>query len=212
MLVEILVGSSFIAVGVAIAAWIKIRRENRRLIDLMESLLPEDANSIPEYTPEECDVKLSQDCRDLVSIEFPQGVEKKMLHMSLDERKELFENLVVKAAEVMDVDIPTVKFNDSSTIAGSYNSSKDVIMISEVFLASDSDLEDSVNTVFHELKHKIQYEAIKKDGNKWGYSERTIATWYVNTKRYIRPEIDPNGYYYQPLEVDARGFADSIII
>ena len=211
MVVEILIGGGIIAVGVALAAMIKLRRENRRLIDIIRTMLPSNENGEIVYVPEECDIQMAQRCRELVEREFPNGVSASLSSISFDERKNRLKSFVAQASKEMGVSIPKVEFDQSSSCAGGYSFSKDVLVISEVFIANDSDLNDCINTVFHELKHKVQHEATKKGGNKWGYSNHLVALWDVNFRKYIRPEIDPLGYYVQIVEVDARGFANSII-
>lgn len=211
MVVEILIGGAIIAVGVALAAMIKLRRENRRLIDIIRTMLPANENGEIEYVPEDCDIQMAQRCRELVEREFPNGVSASLSCISLGERKKRLESFVSQASKEMGVSAPIVEFDQSSSCAGGYSFSKDVLVISEVFIANDSDLNDCINTVFHELKHKVQHEATKKGGNKWGYSNHLVALWDVNFRKYIHPDIDPLGYHVQIVEVDARGFANSII-
>lgn len=211
MLIEILVGGAIIAVSISLAAMIKLRRENRRLIDIIRTMLPANKDGEIEYVPENCDIKIAQSCRELIKREFPNGVSVSLSNISLNERKKRLKEFVSQASKEMNVSAPEVEFDQSSSCAGGYNFSKDVLIISEVFLANDSDLNDCINTVFHELKHKIQYEATNNGGNKWGYSNHLVAIWSVNFRQYIRPDIDPLGYHIQAVEVDARGFANSII-
>ena len=84
-------------------------------------------------------------------------------------------------------------------------------MFSNLYIAQDVCNVEIVKTIFHELKHAVQFKAIGKDGNVWGYSTETLIAWANNWQGYISGSLDPEGYMTQPIELDSFGFECSVI-
>ena len=83
-------------------------------------------------------------------------------------------------------------------------------MFSEPFLACDSQGE-IIRTIYHELKHGTQEKAIQAGtNNPYGYDTPTLVVWVENNLKYENGDQDFLFYYGQQIEVDARGFAQSV--
>lgn len=67
---------------------------------------------------------------------------------------------------------------------------------------------ETIDTIVHELRHAVQHKAIQLDNNEyWEIDESKRIEWAQNIINYISPDVDPKGYYQQPIECDAFTFA-----
>lgn len=78
-----------------------------------------------------------------------------------------------------------------------------------------SNQRDVLNTLIHETRHQIQWEAVisyRSDGDQMqlpqGITLEQVQTWDDNFQNYIKGDDDFQGYREQPIEKDARSFAD----
>ena len=127
--------------------------------------------------------------------------------MSHNRRKPFYEKYR-KVLEESSVD--NIIFTDVSCM-GCYSASDNTIMFSNLYIAQDVCNVEIVKTIFHELKHAVQFKAIGKNGNVWGYSMDTLVAWANNYQDYISASWDPEGYMTQPIELDSFGFECSVI-
>lgn len=67
-----------------------------------------------------------------------------------------------------------------------------------------------LDTIIHEARHQFQHEAIENP-ERFGISQQTADIWRNNYTNYISPEDDLEGYFKQPIEQDARGFAEDVM-
>lgn len=185
-----------------------------------ENLPYPDINDILQanYKPEECDEKMRIDCQQLLQAYFNepvdaamyQRIEEKMRGMDEEQKRLLLQEITIKASEVMNVKLDNIVFTDVSCM-GCYSASDNTIMFSNLYIAQDVCNVEIVKTIFHELKHAVQFKAIGKDGNVWGYSTETLIAWANNWQDYISGSLDPEGYMTQPIELDSFGFECSVI-
>jgi hypothetical protein len=185
-----------------------------------EVLPPPNINDILNlnYKPEECDEKMKNECINLLEEYFKepadiplyQRIQTKMKGLNTEQRKELLKELSIKASEVMHIKLDNIEFANDACM-GAYNSQENSLMISNAYIEQDACAVEVVKTIFHELKHVVQFNAIGQGGNIWGYSDDTLIAWVNNWQDYISPEWDPEGYYTQPMEVDSFGFECSVI-
>lgn len=170
------------------------------------------------YKPEACDEKMRMDCNNLLQqyfkepVDLPlyQRIDIKMRSLGIEQRKDLLRELTEKAAEIMQVELDDIKFENMSYM-GVYDSDKNALVLSVPYIKEDQCSIEAVKTIFHELKHAVQFKAICTGGNVWGYSDETLVAWANNYLNYIKPEWDPEGYIIQPIEVDSFGFECSVI-
>lgn len=203
---------------VAIYEVIEWMANRDRLGTLMPQPVDADALITENYKPDECDRLMHDKCTDLLEHEFPEPagqflwsrIDKKMGGMDVEKRKKMMEELVYKAADAMQVKLDGIAFEDVKGY-GFYSARDNRIVISKAYLEIDGEGVESIKTIFHELKHAVQYHAIAPNGNIWGYSQETLIAWANNFQYYIQPEMDPEGYFCQPVEVDAFGFECKLI-
>lgn len=68
-----------------------------------------------------------------------------------------------------------------------------------------------LKSVLHEGRHAYQDQVVK--GNIAHHNPEEVELWKENLKEgnYIKSHQNPRGYYYQPVEVDARRFSEDMI-
>lgn len=169
-----------------------------------------------KYRPEKPDVELALRCKEYLSSVFPNGIGEKVQHMSKEELLNLFIQVEKDAEEMMNVSVSVLDFYTKDDppengYYGYYNSADRSVHLNAVFILSgDTQLvEELIYTIFHELKHARQRDAIDGYVNKtkdYGYSERQIKIWMENEANYISPHVSDELYRKQPLENDAFGF------
>ena len=190
----------------SIDAWIKRVNRHREYIEDVEV-------STPTYEPEMVDVRLAEDLKRELEKMVPEGLVAHMQKMTPEERSSFIENILLPfIASKMSINIDRLEWiENDGRLCGYYNHTDNVIALNMAFLASDSEklLTVLMNTIFHECKHARQWAAV--EGADLGYSQHQINEWKRNFDDYISPRESDEGYYKQPVEEDARGFANSII-
>lgn len=190
----------------SIEHWIKrIKRHNAYIGEIEESSAT--------YEPEEVDVKLAAELKQSLDTIAPNGLVNYMQTMSPEERISFIEkDILPLIASKMSIDYDRLEWvENDGRLCGYYNHTQKVIALNIAFIANDNEklLTVLLNTIIHECKHARQWTAI--EGTNFGYSQQQIDEWKRNFEDYISPNESDEGYYKQPVEVDAKGFADSII-
>ena len=198
------------------------------LIDWLQSrrsmgaqLPPPDIDTLVRecYHPVEgIDDIIKEKCTELLDKTFPDPqseplwnrIDLKMKSMNLEDRKVFVKELTQHAAQVMHVKLRDVKFEDFAGY-GCFRASDDSVTISNAYLQIEDEGVEVVKTIFHELKHAVQFQSLKTNGNVWGYPVEVLAVWANNFQNYVNAQIDPEGYFTQPIELDAFGFETTLI-
>lgn len=183
---------------------IRLKRHREYLDSVLDSSL--------EYTPEAPDVELQKKLKEFLDSMEGGRLFEHIKKMSFEERKEYFEKVLLPAiCKEMDVSPSFLGWIQDPSTAGFYNEEHQGIALNELFLASENDyvLRFIINTIVHECKHAMQWDAVS-GRNTHGYSEELIALWKRNFEDYITPEESDEGYVKQPVEWDASSFAESV--
>ena len=90
--------------------------------------------------------------------------------------------------------------------AGQYNRANNGIELNTYHLSGNA--APCLNTVLHEGRHSYQDKAVK--GEIYHHNQGDLKAWSNNLKpgNYIDPEKNRRAYYRQPIEADAREYAD----
>ena len=209
-MIEIIVGGVALLVAASLYAAYKLRQKNKALINALEKAAKQKEEEANSYNLPSQDDELVEQCKQMLDAEYPLGVVETMKQMDLEERKKCMKNIATKAAGIMKVSPVEIHFDEDPYCSGGYSNEDDTISFSLAFLMNDDDIAVCVNTVFHELRHKLQYHSIK-DGNPRGYESSLIKKWESEYNEYIGPHLSPRLYYHQIIETDARLFAERII-
>jgi hypothetical protein len=162
----------------------------------------------------ETDKKMAEETRNVIKEKFGDNVVETLKNASNKERLDLMEDFAKTLAikyglDDIEVDVTLENAND----CGSYNwGSKKLVFNIINIMNPDIDnfdfyVRDAIDTIIHELRHAVQHKAINTPGF-WDVDEETRNKWKANTENFIRPEVDFKRYALQPIEVDARTFAD----
>ena len=162
------------------------------------------------YMPETSDLRLIDDCKSLLRQAFPNGIDAKFENLNIEEREHFMKQFANQIAHVMQVEVRNIQFCElSETLNGYYDYLNKEIRINEVILLTDP--EKVIGTIFHELKHGIQYESVFEE-DKWGYSPQLKAQWLnCMGENYINGIGSYLAYAMQAIEVDARMFSRTIM-
>lgn len=157
------------------------------------------------------------DAAELLTQHFPGSPGELLLAENIESRCEAVEDFGAALAERLGLECCEIVVTDSPEVFGydippkNYGvvmSDQGRIYINAYFLYAQDDPyppERVLSTVIHELRHLVQYQVAALKRNDGVPFERRRA-WRENALHYIRREVDPEGFYYQPLEVDARSF------
>lgn len=169
------------------------------------------------YVEEDCDYNMRLKCQELLKCFCPNGVKEKFEEFETVEKRKLFvQELVDNVKQIMQVEITQVVICEmpmENRGGYVYNDEKNCIhkalFLNELYLIEDP--ERAIETVFHELKHGVQNEAIfEKD--KWGYSAQRKAQWLnCMNNNYVRGNYSFEAYSLQAIEIDARLFGIAVI-
>lgn len=165
-----------------------------------------------QYNPEQPDIELLEKILDYINGNYPNGIEDAFEGLSDEELQEKFKVLTEEVAEIMGVEIDNVNFYIPETEremyrCGFYNRDSNSININLGWILSGNPelIKEQFYTVFHELKHALQWAAIKEP-EKYGYSEQKIYSWVQNLYYYIPSQESDEAYAKQPVELDTFGF------
>lgn len=132
---------------------------------------------------------------------------------TFEQRKDYFENVLFPCvAREMGISAKFLGWTSGNvTTAGWYSFNDGGIVLNELYLTTDDPhlIKILINTLIHECRHAIQYEAVNSI-NTHGCSPELIEQWRRNIVNYIQPEEDDEAYYKQIMEWDARQIADKV--
>jgi hypothetical protein len=93
-----------------------------------------------------------------------------------------------------------------------YSTESDIIAIN-AHMVDDGDLGELgkvIDTMTHEMRHQFQDE-VTENPSLFDIPPQVVQQWRENDVNYISGDDDFEGYYKQPLEVDARSFAERVM-
>jgi hypothetical protein len=131
--------------------------------------------------------------------------------MDISEREDALNTLALRAGKAFRFNVRGVRFYDGEPNSRGYYSGNGYLYLNSDVLTDENNRLDAIDTVFHEGRHAFQHAAVK---NPTAYSiDRNTAQQWANNfhPNYIRYEQNPARYFSQPIEVDARTFAELVI-
>lgn len=138
--------------------------------------------------------------------------------LDVDERVEALSVLEKEIAEIAHRPSLEVKYEVMEDGKFGYFDGSSIVL-SEKFLSSDSyeDYKETLNTIFHEGRHGYQDYNLREQRvdqslelvESWRVNEDILG--YKNGENSMIQELGYYEYYTQPVEVDARFFAETVI-
>ncbi|MCL2742070.1 MAG: hypothetical protein FWE70_08225 [Oscillospiraceae bacterium] len=133
-------------------------------------------------------------------------------YMSIEEKSDCINSFVKFLGESMQIDVNRVVVKDlGPDVAGVMYGSQGYMELSIDYFYDSQYLGFILQTVMHEMRHKQQFDACFTDKD-FGIEQETLNTWAWNYYNYITLEDDFEGYMKQPIERDARDFAEETMI
>lgn len=163
--------------------------------------------------PEVIDMQMEQRSCEIVKEVLGEEPFDQFAVLSPDERKLAVENIVGATSEMMEVEIQEIAFEDLD-VYGCYSEKGRRIELNEVLLCqelmSEEEAMEVIDTIFHELRHAYQFRAACYP-SQYKRDKMMAAIWRLNWKNYVAFQQNPKLYFEQPVEIDARNYAISII-
>lgn len=150
---------------------------------------------------------------------FPDNPGKMLLDEDYESRCEAIEDLASELAALYQVEGLEILITDSDEVFSEGNGviygfaciGEGTVYINRKYLyVNDAAvLEHIVSTVIHELRHMMQGQVMTLR-NTYGVPYNRRSAWRDNAQNYVAACEDLEGYYNQPLEYDARNFANRV--
>lgn len=158
-----------------------------------------------------------KDCSDAAKEVFTTDVIRNWGIMDVNSRDEIAQEYAEKIGEGLDINFKGIVWEEFPSFDGTYtygyNSGDGYLHLNTDFLVDPSMLMSLVDTVAHEARHQFQTEAIANP-DKFGIDEATVNEWKTGFQVYTQEgptAYDPWGYTYNPVEIDARYFGESMV-
>lgn len=160
----------------------------------------------------------------IIKEHFPIGVVATVVNSNSENRKKKIEELVPKAAQALGIKNPPKleffvpdRIEQMNSLCGGYLHKENTLRLNLAMIVSkDPELfREQVSTVFHELVHARQVEAVSAlaNGNPYedyGYSVDYLQVLDDNILNYITSNENLEAYTKQPMEAEAYWFEEQI--
>ena len=174
----------------------------------------EDIRVTPELT--EQDKELIEKCREVMKENFPEGIEARLKGLDSPDRNAIFQKLVMELNVVYGVNITNIAFLSAEEIGmgtyGYYERNGNSIRFNcDLIMSDDREvLHAMIDTIFHEMRHALQYRAVTDSSCNYGTEEQR-RLWALNFANYIPAHVDFAFYQEQVVEADARQIAELVM-
>ena len=167
-----------------------------------------------QYRPSESDIILLENIKNYIDSNFPNGIEEKLSGLSEEELVETFKEIINDASGLMGVQISEINFFTPESkrdmfIFGFFRREDNSININLAMLLSGntSIIKEQFFTVFHEMKHALQWAVVLNPEN-YDIPPEVVSEWAYNFLHYISCFENDEAYLKQPLEMDTFGLEE----
>ena len=167
---------------------------------------------VPEdYTLGEYDEAREAEAAEIMEEVFPQEIVENWDDLSPEAHEQLLDEFSARLGESLGIGpVDTVvEPMDPSTFG--YTDGNGTIHLNAEYVDTPGHLAAVLNTSAHETRHLFQQEVAAHPEDFPDLPEGLAEAWADNYVNYISAEYDPEGYAYQPIEVDARAYAEGVI-
>lgn len=130
----------------------------------------------------------------------------------MEKRVEVVNNYVQDVGKELGANVKEVVVEHLSDAYG-YNKGDGIVHLNIKLLKDPALLVKLIDTAAHETRHQFQFEAVQNP-EKYGLDDATAKEWKVGLENYTTcgaTKYDPWGYFYNPVETDARFFGESMV-
>lgn len=134
------------------------------------------------------------------------------LCMDRSRRKDALTTLAINAGRAFRTEVLGVRFFHGPSSSRGYYAGDGYLHLNADVLSDPTNRLDALDTIFHEGRHAFQHAAVANP-NRCSVEREQAATWEWNLQpeHYIRYEMNPRRYFAQPVEADARAFAEEVL-
>jgi hypothetical protein len=183
-------------------------REFSDFLHTIKEKVSELFNSNMEYIGDCTGIK---ECSDALNDIFTNESLEEWPSYSAEQRAQILNDGAAVIGEKLGINIKGIKFENMDSESRGMNSGDGYVVVNSDVLYDPNLLVDAIDTVAHESRHQLQFEAIEHP-EQYNIDPEVIESWRNNLySGYIRPEWDFEGYTKQPVERDAVHFAADII-
>lgn len=191
---------------------------------IREWTVPKTPKDPVRSTVKKADQPLVKNSIGAIKEHFPAGVVETALNSNPEGRKKKIEELVPIAARAMGIkNPPTLDFfvpdsiEQMNSLCGGYRHRDNTLRLNLAMIVSEEPelFREQVSTIFHELVHTRQHEAVSaladgKPYEEYGYSVEDLQVMADNFLNYISPRENYEAYTKQPVEAEAYWFEEQI--
>lgn len=144
---------------------------------------------------------------------FPPEVIYNWINCPIEERLKLAESYSYAVAEAFELkDFKGLYIEDMGLGVAGYNNGDGKIHVSEMLVNNQNETPfEVIDTIVHEMRHQYQMECMK---GLHPIDEDTLEEWLAADQLYTNEQpyaLDPWGYKYNALELDARYAGETVI-
>ena len=157
------------------------------------------------------DRRRAEESRKLLEEALGENPVESLLTLNPEDRVRALSELTESLVRLYHVDIDSIEFSPylPDCTAGCYRRERRLIQVNIKWLLSNQEeiLLDLLDTVFHELRHAVQWSIIQDGGAYWDATEERREAFARNFRHYIPANRDLCAYQMQLVERDAVAFA-----
>ena len=155
-----------------------------------------------------------QECADAAKELFTPEVLSAWGLMDTAQRQEKLNEYAERVADILGVDVQ-VSFQAGLIESGcwGYNDGQGNVVLDDCFLDDPAQVLEAISTISHEIRHQFQHDVCENPEN-YEIDPYTVAEWQAGYKNYTQGQQtaeDPWGYFFNPIEIDARYFGESVV-
>jgi len=154
-----------------------------------------------------------KECCDAAKNIFTKEVLSDWGRMSLKQREIKLAEYSDAVGKGLDINYKGIVYETMKPNEFGYNNGDGHVYLNKDLLRSPAEVINLIDTVTHEYRHQMQSEAMKNP-EKFGLDQATLKEWKYADANYTQQRataLNPWGYHYNPLELDARYFGESVV-
>lgn len=152
-------------------------------------------------------------CTDAAEQVFTSDVISNWGNMDVDTRNKYLQDYTNKIGEGLDINLTGLVWDVNDPYTYGYNQGDGYIHLNPGLISDPAQIMQLVNTIAHEARHQLQREACDNP-EKYGLDDATRKEWMTGFENYTSEAptaYDPWGYTFNPVEIDARYFGESVV-
>lgn len=152
------------------------------------------------------------ECAEVTKQHFTQEVLNEWANYTIEQKHAILDSYVKGIGKELGIEMKGVVIEPLNDAYG-YNNGDGTIHLDLATVSNPAEMIRVIDTAAHETRHQFQNEVIQNH-EKFGIDELTAKEWEVGRLIYTTngpTSYDPWGYFYNPMETDARFFGESMV-